>query len=246
MRRPEGLGSHFPRSQKRDLGHPRLESEKDWLRSGPPAERWWPQWRWFWRRRCRRKLVGFRICEVASSMDKIENSELEAAYAARLAAPHPQRSRPFAVQLIAAYLWLKAIVLIVCAVAARLHPSVRLTANEIIEGLVPMIMAWAGAAHDTEYDIWMAPLFAVVDATLGTGIWFLQKWARTIVVVDLAWLYGRALLGLPIALAFYSSHKDKVHPANLSVYFGINILAGLFILAALCDPDVRRAFRVGL
>ena len=143
--------------------------------------------------------------------------------------------RTLAVKLIALYLRLKATVLIVCVVAVHFWPSTQPTANGIIEGLVPMIMA----LREPVLDIWLALLFVLVDATLGTGIWFLQKWARTIVVIDLVWLYGRALLGLPATLAFY---RDKVHFQNPSVYFDINIVAGIMILAALCDPDVKRAF----
>ena len=147
--------------------------------------------------------------------------------------------RPFAVQLIAAYLWLKATVLIACVVVVHFRPSTRPIANGVIEGLVPMIMAWGEPAHD----IWLAPLFILVDATLGSGVWFLQKWARTIVVVDLIWLYGRALLGMPVVLAF---HRDKPHIQSLPVSFEINLAAGIVILAALCDPDVKRAFGVRL
>jgi hypothetical protein len=97
------------------------------------------------------------------------------------------------------------------------------------------------ALREPAHDIWLVPVFALVDATLCFGIWFLQKWARTIVVIDLAWLYGRALLGLPVTLAFY---RHEAHFQNPSVYFDINIVAGIMILAALCDPDVKRAFDV--
>jgi hypothetical protein len=144
--------------------------------------------------------------------------------------------RPLAVRLIAGYLLVKAAVLIACVAAVHFRPSVRSTANEVIEGLIPMIMAWREPAHD----IWLAPIFALADATLGVGIWFLQKWARTLVVIDLAWLYGRALVGLPVTLALY--YRDKVHFQNPSVYFDINFVAGIVMLAALCDPDMKRAF----
>jgi hypothetical protein len=102
-----------------------------------------------------------------------------------------------------------------------------------------MVMALRVSTREPILDIWSAPLFALVDATLGTGIWFLQKWARIIVVIDLAWLYGRALIGLPVAIALY---RDNVHFQNPSVYFDINFVAGLMILAALCDPYVKQAF----
>jgi hypothetical protein len=147
-------------------------------------------------------------------------------------------NRPFAVRIIAFYLWLKAAVLAACTVAAHLAPSTHDKASLIIIGLVPMIMA----LKSETLPIWLAPVFVLVDATLGSGVWFLQKWARTIVVVDLAWLYGRALLALPVALAYYSFHRAKIQPINLPVSFEINIVAGIFILAALCDPDVKRAF----
>ena len=140
--------------------------------------------------------------------------------------------RPLAVRLIAFYLWLKAIALIVCVIAEHLRPFTQSAANGIIEDMVPMIMA----LRDPRLDIWLAPIFILVDVTLGFGIWFLQKWARIIVVIDLAWLYGRALLGLPVALALHG------HFRNPSVYFDLNIVAGIMILAALYDPDVKRAF----
>jgi len=90
--------------------------------------------------------------------------------------------------------------------------------------------------------IWLAPVFVLVDTTLATGIWFLQKWARTIIVIDLGWLYGRVLLGLTVALPYYSFHRAQIQPINFPVSFEINIMAGIMILAALCDPDLKRAF----
>ena len=144
--------------------------------------------------------------------------------------------RPIAVLLIAFYLWLKAIVLTGCVITVHFNPSTQFTANRIIEGLVPVIMAY----REPPWDIWLAPVFISVDATLATGIWFLQKWARTVVVLDLAWLYGRALIGLPIALALY--RRGEVHYQSPSAYFQINLVAGIVMLAALLDPDVKRAF----
>ena len=146
--------------------------------------------------------------------------------------------RPLPVKLISLYLWLKAAALTACTIAVHLAPSTQTMANGIIEGLVPTIMA----LKSHTLTIWLAPIFVLVDTTLATGIWFLQKWARIVVVIDLTWLYGRALFGLPVALAFYFSHKAKFHSINLPASFEINIVAGILILAALCDPDVKRAF----
>jgi hypothetical protein len=143
--------------------------------------------------------------------------------------------KPLAVKLIAFYLWLKAAALILSAISAYLYPSVQSTANGVIEDLVPMIMAWREPAHD----IWLALLFALVDATLGIGIWFLQKWARIIIVIDLTWLFGRAAVGLLMIAAI---HPNGLHFRNPSPYFSINIVASLFILCGLLDPDVMRVF----
>ena len=143
--------------------------------------------------------------------------------------------RPLAVQLIALYLWLKSIALMICAIGAYLRPSTQSMANGVIEGLVPMIMAWREPAHD----IWLALLFALVDATLGIGIWFLQKWARIIIVIDLTWLFGRAAVGLLMIAAI---HPNGLHFRNPSPYFSINIVASLFILSGLRNPDVIRVF----
>ena len=147
-------------------------------------------------------------------------------------------NRPLAVRLIAFYLWLKAAVLAACTIAAHLDPSTHDKVSLIIIGMVPMIMALKSEI----LPIWLAPVFVLVDTTLATGIWFLQKWARTIIIIDLVWLYGRALLGLTVALAYYSFHRAKIQPVNLPVSFEINIVVGIMILAALCDPRVKSAF----
>ena len=144
--------------------------------------------------------------------------------------------RPFAVQLIAAYLWLKAAVLIVSVIAVHFHPSVQPTANGIIEDLVPMIMG----LRDPKTDIWLAPLFAVTDTVLGAGLWSLQSWARVIIVIDLTWLFGRAAVGLILIAVI---HPKGLHFQAPSPYFEINVLVSLLMLGCLMDPDIEHAFR---
>ena len=146
--------------------------------------------------------------------------------------------RPFAIRLIAAYLLLKATVLVMCVLAVDFRPSVQSTANGIIEDLVPMIMG----LKDSEMDIWLAPLFVVVDTVLGAGIWFLQSWARIIILIDLTWLFGRAAVGL-MALAL--AHPIGVHFRPPSLFFAINVLVSLVMLGCLLDPDIGDAFRAG-
>lgn len=144
--------------------------------------------------------------------------------------------RPFAVRLIATYLWLKAIVLIICVIAVHHHPSVQSAANGVIEDLVPMIMA----LREPKDDIWLAPLFAMVDAALGTGIWFLQRWARVVIVIDLTWLFTRVAIGL---VALVAIHPKVLHLRTPSPYLVINITASLMILGCLLDPDIKHAFQ---
>lgn len=93
--------------------------------------------------------------------------------------------------------------------------------------------------RDPGTDIWLAPVFALVDVTLGVGVWLLQRWARTLIVIDLTWLFGRALVGLAAALVFFHGAVDF---QNLSRYFIINLVASLMTLAFLLDSDVKRAF----
>lgn len=144
--------------------------------------------------------------------------------------------QPIAVRLIAAYLWLKAAVLVMCVVAAHFRPSVQPKANGIIEDLVPMIMG----LKVPEIDIWLAPIFVLVDVALGAGVWFLQSWARVIVVIDLTWLFCRAAVGL-MALAII--RPEMAHSQAPSPYFAINVLASLVMLGCLLDPDIQSAFR---
>ena len=144
--------------------------------------------------------------------------------------------RPIAVRLIATYLWLKATVLIVCVVSMHFRPSVQPTANGIIEDLVPMIMG----LKEPEMNIWLAPLFVVIDGVLGAGIWFLQRWARVVIVIDLSWLFVRAAVGL---MALVILHPKGIQFRAPSPYFEVNILVSFMMLSWLLDPDIRHVFQ---
>ena len=93
---------------------------------------------------------------------------------------------------------------------------------------------------EPQIDIWLAPLFVLVDTVLGAGIWFLQSWARVIILIDLTWLFGRAAVGL---MALLVVHPKVVHFRPLSPYFAINVLASLMMLGCLLDPDITHAFQ---
>jgi membrane protease YdiL (CAAX protease family) len=86
----------------------------------------------------------------------------------------------------------------------------------------------------------IAPLFVLVDTVLGAGIWFLQSWARIIILIDLTWLFGRAAVGL---MALVVVHPKVVHFQSSSPYFAINVLVSLMMLSCLLDPDIEHAFQ---
>jgi branched-subunit amino acid ABC-type transport system permease component len=144
-------------------------------------------------------------------------------------------NRPAKVKFVAFYLCAKAAALGGCVLSVHFWPDTLLAANGLIEGLVPFI----GALRDPGADIWLAPLFALVDVTLGVGVWLLQRWARTLIVIDLTWLFGRALVGLAAVLIVF---HGAVHFQNTSRYFTVNLMASLITLAFLLDSDVKRAF----
>jgi hypothetical protein len=143
--------------------------------------------------------------------------------------------RPLAVSLVAAYLWFKAMILALCFVASYFRPETQPAMNGVIETLVPVI--WG--LRKLHADMWLGLLVALIDGSLGIGFWFLQKWAWTVVVLDLTYTLGRGLIGLIAALALY---RDEVHLHRISPLFTINILVSVIMLGTLLDPDVKRAF----
>jgi len=145
------------------------------------------------------------------------------------------KHRPLAVKLVAAYLCLKAIILCLCVAAVYLRPANRPSANRVIEDLVPIIMG----LREPKADIWLALLFVFTDLVLGLGVWFLQNWARIVIVIDLTWLFGRAAAGL---LVLPLIPRSMLHLHAPSPYFAVNLAAGLLTLGCLLDPDIKGAF----
>ena len=148
--------------------------------------------------------------------------------------------RHIAVRAVSACLLLKAATLALCFLSVHYWPGTKWEVKRIIEGIVPIIAA-IQRGHQDDYllDIWLAPVFFVIDSALGLGVWFFQRWARALVVIDLIWLYGRALVGLLIVMTVY---RENVQFNSPTISFGINFLAGIFMLVVLLDPDVKRQF----
>jgi hypothetical protein len=149
------------------------------------------------------------------------------------------RDRPLAVKLIAAYFCLKASALILAAILAHMKLEIAPAANDLIANLVPIIRR----VYANDYAILLAPIFALLEAAVGLGLWFLQKWARTLAVWALVWDVLSTVDMLSIAIPgrpFPGGEPTFAVPP----YIGVELIASLIILFQLFDPSIRRAFAV--
>ncbi len=77
---------------------------------------------------------------------------------------------------------------------------------------------------------------------LGLGIWFLQKWARTLAVLDLLW---EMLSTLDMLSTTNSAHSFALRPTlAITPYITVELIASMFILVYLYEPHIKRAFGV--
>lgn len=149
------------------------------------------------------------------------------------------RIRPLGVKFITAYFFARAAVLALAVAVAFMMPEMRAEVNEFISKLIPIILR----LHAVDSGFLIAPLFAIGYAVVGFGVWNLQKWARTVVVLNL--LYVLASTGFALAIVAAINHRVlESHP--VSPYFIVDVLAGVLTLGCLLDPDVKRAFNVKL
>jgi hypothetical protein len=143
--------------------------------------------------------------------------------------------RRLGIKLIVAYLCLKALVIILAVVVGYLNPELQPEMNELISHVIPTIHSY----HIDNYVLIYAPLFGILYIVLGFGIWFLKKWAWTIIVVDLSWAFGRAAIGLGMLIVTdRKTLQSLVLPPDLAV----NIIISLFVLVYLINPDIKRTF----
>jgi hypothetical protein len=145
--------------------------------------------------------------------------------------------RPLGVMLIAGYFCLKAAVLSIAIAIAYTSPELQPDAKDLIAYLVPMITK----LHIGSIDFVFALPFALLRLAVGLGIWFLKKWARTLVVLDLSWAFCRAAIGLAMYLSI--DHKLPPLPSS-SLYLTIDVIISAYILVYLLDSDVKRTFGV--
>jgi|HubBroStandDraft_4_1064222.scaffolds.fasta_scaffold62322_3 hypothetical protein len=147
--------------------------------------------------------------------------------------------RPFGIKLIAAYFWIKGSILLLAGLTAHMRPDVGARANTLIFHLAPSIQQLQQVPVPNSYIAWAGVLFAVAEVVKGLGIWFLQKWARTFIVVTIVLSLGDAM-----AAAAFLWGMDR--PMLMSIvgtpYFPAGLLLSFFILYYLLDPDVKAAF----
>ena len=145
--------------------------------------------------------------------------------------------RPLGIKLIAALFLLETAMLIGAAVIGYLRPSLRSSANAFIAQRAPIIEALGMGA----FGVQLAPLFAIVGAVEGLGIWLLKRWARTFVLWDLV----NRLCGGGVAAAMLWAVDRKVLSSIISAPpFILGLLVNLMIVGFLLDPDSKRAFGV--
>ena len=152
--------------------------------------------------------------------------------------PEVNIHRPVGVKLVALYFCLRASALILALVLAQLRPEAGFAANDLIANLLPIIQRVY--AHD--YEMFLAPIFALLEIVLGLGIWFLRKWARTLAVWDLMWEM-LATLGM---LSTTNSAHSFTHRPTLAItsYIAMELIASMLILVYLFNPLVKKAFGV--
>jgi hypothetical protein len=143
------------------------------------------------------------------------------------------RDRLLGVRLIAAYLFLKATALIVAEAVVHSRSDLQPEADEFISYFA--INLGASLRHQS------ALLTAFLDVSVGLGIWFLRRWARTVIVLTNSYGLCRITIGSAILM---NLDRRFLTSQISSPYFAISVVAAILILFYLLDTDVKRAFGV--
>ena len=135
--------------------------------------------------------------------------------------------RPLGVKLIAAYLFLKATALVLAVAVISKKPEYGQGAKEFILNF------------DLNLGVMAAPVFALLDVTVGMGIWWLKKWARMLIILDHSYALCRGI----VASALLMGLDPKLLVSLTSTpYFAVNAVTCVTILFYLLDPDVKSKF----
>ncbi len=87
----------------------------------------------------------------------------------------------------------------------------------------------------------LAPILAAWEAAKAIGFWFLGRWARMLVLIDVYYYFGRGALAVAFLLGF---DRPLLTSILASPYFGINLVLRLGFWYYLSNPDVKSAFGI--
>jgi len=135
--------------------------------------------------------------------------------------------RPLGVKLIATYLCMKALALITAVYIVQTRPDLRPGATDFIS--INSLRIGDSGTY----------ISAIINLSVGLGISFQQRWARTVTVIINTYYFCRMAFVSVILVGF--DRKSLISQTS-SPYFMISSVASLLILCYLLDPGVKRAF----
>lgn len=146
-----------------------------------------------------------------------------------------KKAPPLGIKLIASLFLLQSASWFIAAGAGYVWPAYRPRMNEFIVQRAPYLKDLR--LFDSAY--LFTPLLAVFDAAKGLGLWFLQRWARLLIVLDLIyWLGGVGVA----AVTLWFMERGRLQAIVSTPNFAIGFVLSVVILCYLFDPDVRRFF----
>jgi hypothetical protein len=151
--------------------------------------------------------------------------------------PSTVKVRPASVTLISLVYFAASIVLAAASIVGRFLPAYRGIAIATISSLAP----WSSELGHGNLGMTLAPIVAVWEAGKAIGFWFLWRWARMLVLIDVYYYFGRGALAVALLLGF---DRPLLTSILASPYFEINLVLRLGFLYYLSDPGVKIAFGI--
>ena len=142
-----------------------------------------------------------------------------------------REKRPIGIKLIVAYLCLKAGALVAAFAVTQTRPELRTDAEKFI--------LYFAINFGSPLRLPSAIITGTLDVVLGLGIWFLQRWSRTIIVMSSS--YGLCRMAVGSVILWELDRKFLLSQTS-SPYFAVGVVSEVFILFYLLDPDVKQLF----
>jgi hypothetical protein len=151
--------------------------------------------------------------------------------------PSTVKVRPTCVTLISLIYFAASGILAAASIVGRFLPAYRGTAIAVISSLAP----WSSELGHGSLGMTLAPILAAWEAAKAMGFWFLWRWARMLVLIDVYYYFGRGALAVALLFEF---DRPLLTSILASPYFEINLVLRLGFWYYLSDPDVMRAFGI--